>query len=676
MNSRLLVLIIAFLLSACGGGSKSNTSSTSTTGTSGSLSLSGVASKGLLSNAEVQSYEVLPDGTLRAIGSKKITDENGFYEITDLPTTTYPVIIKVTTTSSTTMLDESLPLDGGKFRRSIDQIKAGTEIRSMLPSLTSNSEAHIQPFTEMGVAAAESTGKLSSESMASARSIIVDSFGFDPFNTKPVNANEAMSADQEKLMAMLTGVALNAHALASGCAGDSSGVSCAINGLKSAAAIEKDGAGAYKIKNNDSIKAKLNEIKTEVANSTSSDGFLAQARSKVNTYIVPDTPAPVKPAEALQRAGLEAFLTNIRNGFHTAEETINKRTDAAQKRVEDLIFDASSDGIDTLNSVGSQCRVSADGILVCTGDGFTKTRDGVYEFQYNSADNVYVYKGNASASLDNAGNMTLNLVSAKTRNSILVEEINLAANGIGIKDQSTNGRLTLASLIVKLYDNTKTPVKYAQVNLSGLSLAGERKNDRDVITATAPVTISTSDGDSISGNITNLELVSINANPTQETYGTKLAASLDLKSKEGNVVSLKVNADHDLTSFKPWLARSATNIPKDSLSIDAKLADNVTVGLSFGQNTQNKAVMSLKISSNKNWINVAANLDSDAGGDLKVDSDGLTITSSGVYNIKIKKDTSGEFQGNLYENTTKIGEVKNGIIYVGSATSGKKISLK
>jgi len=237
-----LACCIVPLMTACGGGGGGSSATSSSTAT---VSLSGVGSKGLFANADVQAFEVV-NGALVSLGSSVKTGTDGSYTLSSVTSTSNPVVIKLTITSTTTMLDETAALGSdGNFTASSTIPPVGTVIRSTLQDLTTNSEVHITPFTEMAVSAAESTGTLNSASLLAGRQMVVDTLGLNPFTIKPVNASATMSTDQSKLMLLLTGVAQDAKTAASTCTGDASGVTCAISNLTAVSKMTKNTSGNY-----------------------------------------------------------------------------------------------------------------------------------------------------------------------------------------------------------------------------------------------------------------------------------------------------------------------------------------------------------------------------------------------------------------------------------------------
>jgi hypothetical protein len=154
-RSRTALSMAALLaLVACGGGGESTSGGSTPT----TVSVSGVASKGLLAHAKVTAYAVNNNGTAnesQVLGSA-ITTDVGSYVIAGLPPST-PVILKVTPLAAegsrpaTTMKDEAtgvpvvVPVDSG-FSLSA----------AMVLDATGTTSAQVTPFTDMAAKLAQS----------------------------------------------------------------------------------------------------------------------------------------------------------------------------------------------------------------------------------------------------------------------------------------------------------------------------------------------------------------------------------------------------------------------------------------------------------------------------------------------------------------------------------------
>jgi hypothetical protein len=671
-------------LVACGGGGGGGASSASTVG------LGGVASKGLLSSATVEAFEV-SGGNLISLGASTTTDAKGAYSLTGLRSTTNPVIVKVTVTTSTNMLDETGVLVNGDFPISAVKIQPGTVIRSVLPSLAATSEVVVSPYTELAVAAAASTGTLNAETLASAQDTVTQLIGIDPFKTKPINASEmsTATADQQKMMLLLTSVAQDAKSAigTTGCT-DPSGVACALKALNDKGAMEKDSStGKYQVKNSANLKTAVDtsvtNVKTKIANGDIAGSFATSINSQT---IATTAPVAVDPVVAVQTKSLDAFLASIRTGFNSALDIIKSRSSAADGRINQLVMDSVDTGFGTVGSVIDNCKINSSNQFICTnsslnnGPKFTGSA-GSYTFTYSSADAAYTFQGDITASYTAAGAASLNINNKRKKGTTVVEDVELSVSGSGLTDTSNAASVTINKLVAKKYDTTNASSKYATVTLTGLTLSGNKTTKK--INISAPVSVVTSDGDGFSGTINNLELQDVKINQyNSDSFGSKLDLSLKITAKEGNLVSLNLTAErdvksYDVTGFHPWLEMSSTNVPTESINMLFTLADDSTIGLTKVQNKYNVSSMTATAKTGSASIVVSGVFDVDKWGTQTINSDGFSITSSGVFSAKVKKDSHGEFQGTLYEGTKQIGVITDGVIYVGTSSStGKQVSLK
>ena len=197
---KLFLANFVVVLVACGGGSR--TSLEGNTGTAGNnnstdlKTLTGIAAKGLLSQADVQAFQLI-SGKFVPIGTPQKTAADGSYSLADLPATTDPVIVKVTVNASTTMLDE---ITGNSIVAGPD-LPVGFSMRSFVPDLTNSNEVHIQPFTELAISAAESSRlDLSGETLSAGKDLVVQLLGVNPFTIEPRDPKDAstMSSDRKK----------------------------------------------------------------------------------------------------------------------------------------------------------------------------------------------------------------------------------------------------------------------------------------------------------------------------------------------------------------------------------------------------------------------------------------------------------------------------------------------
>lgn len=216
-------LIAAAVLAACGGGGGSDGGTGGGTATTSAVALSGIASKGLMANADVKVHPVAADGSvdLTTTLAATTTDAEGRYSLSFDATVSRPYVVRVSAKAdgSTTHLDEvtgtAQPLPAGFSMRSvITPSQAGTVTTS----------ASITPFSEMVVAAAERAGGgISAGNTAQAVSTVTQLLGFDPTAVSARPVGSAESEDEKKMAVMLAAVSQMASGGQLGCSGDDAG---------------------------------------------------------------------------------------------------------------------------------------------------------------------------------------------------------------------------------------------------------------------------------------------------------------------------------------------------------------------------------------------------------------------------------------------------------------------
>lgn len=683
------VALSGAILTACGGGSSSS-------GSVSEVTLGGSFSKGLYRYADVQAYEVV-NGVQVPVGSKTTTDINGEYTLSLTPTSN-PIVVEMTTTAATRMLDETAGF-------AVSTPKVGTKIRTMVSELTTSMPAvHGNVFTEMAVDGAKNaTGGLTPASIAASKALVQSATGVDPFTIKPIGSTTAtMDSSQEKLMTLLTAMMIEAKAVAAsgggtGCPGDSTGVSCLVTTLNAKAAITNNaGAGTYAVTDAAGLNTYLTAKTTALTNysipvGSDPDGFLGKMKSK--SAVVAggmSVPVAISATEAANRQGLDSFLQAMRSGFNEAESAIKARAETAKLRLDQFVFQHVGDGLKILGDAMNACTNTA-GTLDCATGGnsiFTAASTG-YSFSYyvdsnglavaSNAANAYRFAGTVVAAADSsAGTGSATIVATKTLASKKISEINVNFSGAGIKQNSLSGSVSLNTMTIKAYDQAVSSSKWAQVSLSGASLAATRSSvgGLGTLTLVAPLTFSSSDGDLISGKINSLVAKErVTDTPTvgdKKAYPISVDLSLDVAVKEGALLGLGVVASQNIDVYNPDLPSTSSNQDNGNLLFTFKLADNVVIALTGSKTTYDKTNIGVKITSNGNWINLAGKTKRTdlAVNDESMDGD-LVVTSSGIYTASLRK-SNGEIQGEIFKGSTQIGEVVNGIVKAG----GVEISLR
>ena len=700
MNNKFLIavaVLFGFFLTACGGGGGSSSTS--------SVDLGGTFGKGLYKYADVQAYEVI-GGTLVPTGSKVTTDQYGAYSL-QLKATSNPVVVEMTTTSATRMLDET-----NNFAEMTP--KVGTKIRTMVAELTTSMpEVHGNLFTEMAVEGAKNAGGLTPASIAASKALIQSATGIDPFTIKPVGAPSAtMDSSQEKLMTLMTAMMVEAKALAAGsggrtaCTGDSTGVSCLVNTLNTKAALTTS-AGTFSVTDASGLNTYLTATTTALRSyspvGADAGGFIAKMKSSstvVEASMAPPNQLTISATDAANRQGLDSFLQAMRSGFNSAEKAIRDRTDAANLRVDQFVLEHVGDGIKVLGDAMKACT-NTSGVLTCTTGGnsiFTASGAG-YSFSYyvdasgaqipspvlnqmsSSTANAYQYQGTVAASSNSsAGTASASVVASKTLDSKKISDITISFSGVGIKENSLSGSVSLNDLTVKAYDQTVGSSKWAQISLNGSTLSATRPSvgGLGTLTLVAPLAFTTSDGDVVSGKINSLvakeKVTNTLYDGSKSTFPISADLSLDVAVQEGALLGLRLVASQNIDAYNPDLPSSVDNPENRSVLASFKLADNVSVVLTGSKvsSTPNETNVSVKITSNGNWINVAGKTKRASSAVNESIDGGLQVTSSGVYTATLTKSNNGQIGGTISKAGQQIGVVENGIIKV----AGIEVSLR
>jgi hypothetical protein len=231
-----LTLVAAASLTACGGGGSDTSTGTPSTSTKG-ISLQGVASKGLMANADVKVHPIRADGSVdtATVLASATTDATGRYTLSFDGTAAQPYVIRVSAKAdgSTTHLDE--------VTGTAQPLPAGFAMRTLfMPAQTgtATASASITPFSEMAVSAAErATGGVTATNAAQAVSTVTQLLGFDPTTVTAKTADTASSDDEKKLAVMLAAVSKMAASDQLGCTTGSGGdkTTCVVGRLAASA---------------------------------------------------------------------------------------------------------------------------------------------------------------------------------------------------------------------------------------------------------------------------------------------------------------------------------------------------------------------------------------------------------------------------------------------------------
>jgi len=208
----------AALLSACaggGGGDAPPAPPPPPTPTGSTVTLTGIAAKGLMANADVTVLGVNADGsvgsTVLATGT---TSATGAYNLSFTATAGTPYVVRVAAKAdgSTTHLDEVLGSQA---------LPAGFALRALTVPTGSgavSASATVTPFSELAAAAASrASGGITAANAAQSLSTVSQLLGFDPVAAASPSTAATASTSAQQLAIMLTAVSKLAADGALGC---------------------------------------------------------------------------------------------------------------------------------------------------------------------------------------------------------------------------------------------------------------------------------------------------------------------------------------------------------------------------------------------------------------------------------------------------------------------------
>jgi hypothetical protein len=539
---------------------------------------------------------------------------------------------------------------------------------------------------------------------------VVQLLGVNPFTIKPRDPLDAstMSSDEKKMMLFLSGFAQDSKTASCSSA---TGTSCAMEKLTGEVKISYDANS--KISTPD--PAKMASLKSKI------DGQVATAKTELiskrpgafatamnSTVVTTVLPAVVNVAEAKQRDSLDSFISSMRTGFNTAEKTINDRVTSAENRIKNVVTNSIQDGFDItkiLNNCTNIIGTTSASQFTCTNYSdytiFTKTGDGKYTYEHYEP--AYGIATNSSDTTKYVGDISFEfvdnkyLVKMKASGTFNDKKFKYFEIDLRATESATEESLEFVKFEATIYDQAASSNLSGTLSLTGLKFSQDPTDKTQTIKGSAPIKVTTSDGDGFSGSISDIKLRQTANDGTPD----QLKLSGAVFTKEGNLVNLDLAWKRSET-YDDLKAFSASNYEDVHTTIAIKLADNVNIGIEVkeippiftkcGNDIQrySDAEVDVKFTSNKNWIKLSAVTKFAGGGDssssvtlsseicsqrwsdtTEIKDNTIKVTSSGEYKAVLVK-TNGKYVGNLLKGTTKIGEISDGII----TTGGREISLR
>jgi hypothetical protein len=199
--------------------------------------------------------------------------------------------------------------------------------------------------------------------------------------------------------------------------------------------------------------------------------------------------------------------------------------------------------------------------------------------------------------------------------------------------------------------------------------------------------ITSSDGDNVTGTISaNIqELCKDGASPcTKSSHPTKIGVSFNGILKEGaiasfNMVVTQAVVGYGQTGYQPWVSNSASNPINGTATLTMTFTDSVTIALTETFTGWNTSTLGVNFTSNGNTLYLTAKGKNKAVGTNAQVLDGdITLTSSGVYNAKMREGSDKKAIGEVFQGTEQIGNLVSGVLYIRKAdgSNGRIISLK
>lgn len=198
-------------LAACGGGGGGTANNNTGGSTEQTASVTGVAAKGLLRQAQVRALRASDNAVL----ATTTTDATGQYTLTGLPPGV-AVVIEVSPTANTTMVDEAT--------NAVVPVPTGFVLRAATVADTQGvANVQITPFSEMAYQKAKQaagSGELTADTIAAANADIRLFVGFDILSERPAFSDDGFAA-KNKAALMLAAVSKLASDDALGCSSSS-----------------------------------------------------------------------------------------------------------------------------------------------------------------------------------------------------------------------------------------------------------------------------------------------------------------------------------------------------------------------------------------------------------------------------------------------------------------------
>jgi hypothetical protein len=711
----------AGLVACGGGGGGGGTAETSAS----NVSLSGIAYKGILKNAEVSAYQII-NGVMSSTPIKTVTTGvDGSYTL-DLPSTDNPVVLKVKTVASTTMLDESQINADGTFKEVPTDV--GVEMRSFVNSLKEKTVGiMINPGTEQTLAMAEQTlnadgttkAGLTPDVLTLAKTKVKESFnGDDPFAVAP----PAKAADivQSTVQATMIGLASQANS------DGNCKLACQLakfSEVTSAPKLTADGsltvtdAEASKMRQKVSTAATQGSttLNTAAANTTNTDvkkasTMVANVKSSLNNAAPVSTTTP-SATNVAANTSFDSFITAMRDSIQATKNDLKTETDRIDSLYKSSSVGSMSIVSDLFQMVKDRCLVgnslgcsSGNGVtwsapdLACTLNSlFGNGRLGTC-YNFSGTLNGHIVSGRISGEYDGktAYLELSNLQISKNNKLVFVNTKTLTMDVVDGASATPKKSTAVINGTLKANDQTPGSSKYATLNLSNMNLAytqlpsstGVSKDGSGTLKGTITVALDTGVDTLISTvdgafTVWNETLTIDGQSLSKATYIDQL--SLSGGATGSNKTLSRVTLDMTTGGRPPKgdnVALAADNFSTTAMNGSLNLISGTAMNATYTHAVWNQMVMNLKVTTKDgDQISVdgtymqreklSANDYCQTFRKVSFCTDQMTATSSGGTYTTTLKLANDKVNGDIYKGSSKVGEIVDGVVYA----NGKKISL-
>lgn len=706
----------AFLLislAACGGGGGSGGSPETPT-----VNLTGTAGKGLLIGADVRAYEVISGTQSQTAWGTTRTGTDGRYVLKGAPTNN-PIVVVVTTNSSTLMLDESQPQTDGTFR----QISAAPDLklRSFVEALNQNDSVQVNPLTETAIALAlnaqDSSGArigLTKNSLLAAKQIAqqLAPSGVNPFAIAlPSRTSDLLDNNVAKMGLMMTGLIQNARDEATSCA-----LQCQVEKLAQNTSMTLDTSGKGSIATDKSkvmlaqkvalltigqtVLANSDSLSPELRTSTktTADGAVTQALTDGISGTAMAT------ADYEKQFGLPSFIETLRSSFKTTQVKLQTAKESLETKYHGLTLQ----GLDKLSSIVS--TVIADCVTGKTQFSCTKTSGSNVTWIVDGGDWVgtatssegYIVSGRVHGTVSQDSSVQITLVSGtiKDGTKTLVDIKNVTGT-VAASSTSSAGKATLNGS-VQVFDQALGSDLAITLALSNMEITAD--TTLKTFNLKGQLDLTSNKNDALTGTIDSSGVIrtltqtyygynSAYTYSYTDNYTTKASFSLMAKeSSQGEILALNANGSqalHDMTQVESWI-----NYPTYDITASATLAANTKLTVTAKRPGKNTLTQQIEVQSGVNKLSLSGQFGSCTGGYCGYDStqwcsmqlgallctDTLFLSANdGTYTATVKKSSTG-ITADLYKGNSstgiKIGAITSeGLIQIYDGTTTKEYSL-